>query len=99
MSLNSKITNKTFPFSFEQISFFRNEIEVAGGFHALMLQKKALDHRMGMKYICIYKNIEGYRKRFLQGIYTPLQPFYETEMPFVFWSELYEVLLRTDFHS
>jgi hypothetical protein len=62
-----------------------------------MFQKKALEKRMGMKYICQYRNIEMYRKKYLVGVYEPLKPFYDTEMPFVFWSEMYEVLLASEF--
>ncbi len=93
-----KINNpKLFPFNEEQLNQFQNELKLAGGFHQLMIEKKALSSRMGMKYICLYYDQERYRKKYLIGVYESLRPFYDTEMPFVFWSELYEVLIASEF--
>jgi len=87
----------SFPFTEVQLLHFRKELKRFGGFHGFLFQKKALDKRMGMKYMCQYRNIEMYRHKYLVGIYEPLRPFYDTEMPFVFWSEMYEVLLASEF--
>lgn len=86
-----------FPFNREQLSHFHKELHKAGGFHKLMFQKKALSSRMGIKYICQYHDQNKYRQKYLRGVYEPLRPFYDTEMPFIFWSELYEVLLASEF--
>ncbi len=87
-----------FPFTKEQLNHFQKEMDTAGGFHALMYLKKALEPRMGMKYITQYQNVKRYREKYLTGAYQTLQPFYDTEMPFIFWSEMYEVLLSSEFH-
>ena len=69
---------------------------MAGSFDELMLQKKAIQRKMGMKYIEIYKDIDQYKSTFLTGAYESLRPFYETEMPYVFWSALHEIILNND---
>ena len=101
LSMSSKPTQpnnpRYFPFNRDQLNHFNMELKQAGGFHKLMFQKKALCSRMGMKYICQYHDQEKYRNKYLTGVYEPLRPFYDTEMPFIFWSELYEVLLANEF--
>jgi hypothetical protein len=93
-SINSP---QPFPFTELQLRYFQIEINDAGGFYQLMIQKKAITNRMGMKYITKYRNIDRYRRRYLSGIYEPLKPFYDTEMPFLFWSEMFEALNKQEF--
>ena len=96
--LKSKYRNvDIFPFTKNQLTHFQKEMDTAGGFHALMFQKKALEHRLDMKYITKYCDVKRYREKYLIGVYQSLQPFYDTEMPFIFWSEMYEVLLTSEF--
>ena len=85
---------KTFPFIKEHMETFKQEMEKAGGFDELMFQKKALQRRFGMKYIRKYRNIKKYKSKFLTGVYESLQPFYDTEIPYIFWNALYEVILK-----
>ncbi|HEX5002636.1 MAG TPA: hypothetical protein VFW78_09060 [Bacteroidia bacterium] len=83
-----------FPFSEKQLKHFQDEIEEAGGFHELMYLKKALIKQYGMKYINSYKNKYLYRSKYLNGIYKSLWSFYDTEIPFIFWSAMYDTLQR-----
>lgn len=86
----------TFPFTTAQIRMFRREIEKAGGTDELMLEKKALKREGNCMYIAIYKEIEEYKEKFLTGVYEPLREHYNTEIPYVFWSKLYEMLRKVN---
>ena len=59
-----------------------------------MLKKEALKRKNGMTIITVIKDIEGYRKKYLTGVYESLQTNYNTEVPYVFWGKLYEMLKR-----
>jgi hypothetical protein len=48
---------KTYPYTFDQLKFFKKEIEEAGGVDELMFKKKALKRKNKMTFIAIYKNI------------------------------------------
>jgi len=83
-----------FPFNERQLKYFGNEIDKAGGFHELMFKKNALERRRGMKFISNYKNKSIYRRKYLIGLYKPLRQYYDTEIPFTFWSVMYDMLQR-----
>jgi hypothetical protein len=83
---------KYYPFSSAQLQQFKRELNKAGGFYSLMIAKQALEERMGMKYITLYTNINRYKYQFLTGVYRSLRPMYDTSMPFIFWSDMYETL-------
>ena len=85
---------KTYPYTFDQLRFFQKEIDEAGGVDELMLKKEALERIDGMTLITIYKDIEGYREKYLTGVYESLQTNYNTEVPYVFWSKLFDMLQR-----
>jgi hypothetical protein len=85
---------KTFPFTKDHMEFFKKEMNEAGGFDELMFQKKALQRRSGMKYIMKFKNIEKYKSKFLTDTYESLRPMYDTEIPYIFWNALHEVILK-----
>lgn len=87
---------KTFPFTEKQLETFRNELDEAEGFLNLMQKKKAITNKMGMKYISLYNDIEKYKTKFLTGEYESLRPMYDTEMPYIFWTAMYEMLLKTE---
>lgn len=91
--LKAKDSN-TFPFTSEQLEQFKNELRQAGSLDALMYKKEALENNQGMKLIKIYKDIEEYKTKYLTGAYEPLRTMYNTEMPYIFWSDMYEMLLR-----
>ena len=84
--------DKTFPFTREHIETLKKEIAEAGSFNALMFQKGALQRKKGMMFIRTYRNIEKYKLKFLTGVYESLRPMYDTEIPYIFWSALYELL-------
>jgi len=90
---------KIFPFSGKHLEKFRKELDQAGNFDNLMLKKGALKRQGGMKYICLIKDIQEYKRRHLKGIYATLWPMYDTEMPYVFWSNMYEILLEHEAKS
>jgi hypothetical protein len=83
-------------FTMNHLLTLRNEIDLAGSFHQLMLQKKAISKNFGMQFIRLYNNIEKYKRKFLIGSYESLQSIYDTEMPYLFWNEMYCELLREE---
>lgn len=91
--------SNTFPFTSEQLEQFKNELHQAGSLDALMYKKEAIENNQGMKLIKIYKDIEGYKTKYLTGAYEPLRSMYDKEMPYIFWSDMYEVLLRDNEES
>lgn len=90
------INPNIFPFSEVQLRKFRDELDAAGGFEELMFKKNALDRKMEMKFIPQYHDVESYKEKFLTGEYESLREFYDTEMPYVFWSTFYETLRRVE---
>ena len=85
---------KTDPFTLDQIKYFKTEIRDAGGVDELMIKKEALKRNGEMTLIVTLKDIEAYKRKHLTGIYRSLQGVYNTEVPYVFWSRLYEMLKR-----
>ena len=85
---------KTYQYTIAQLRYFENEIKEAGEFHNLMLQKEALKLVKGTTMIATYKDIEGYKDKYLTGIYEPLRSHFNTKVPYVFWSKLYGMLER-----
>ncbi len=88
--------DETFPFTSIHLAKFKRELKEAGSFFNLMIQKKALSKKMGMKYISLYYNAEKYKQKFLTREYKSLRPMYDTDMPYIFWSALHEALLKTE---
>jgi phage-related protein len=85
-----------FPFDAAHLKTFRKELDKAGNFHELMIQKGALEIKNGMKYIKKNYDIEGYKRKFLKGAYKTLRDMYDTDMPFIFWSDLHDLLLKIE---
>ena len=88
--------NKTFPFTMHQLIKLREELDDAGSFIELMVSKKAVTQKKDIDYVAIYNDIEKYKSTYLIGVYEPLRAFYDTEMPYTFWSEMYDVLLKVE---
>ena len=86
----------TSPFTKKQLRQFRKEIEKSGGTDELMIEKQALKINNGCREIAIYKDIQEYREKYLTGVYEPLREYYNTEVPYVFWSKLYEMLKKVN---
>jgi hypothetical protein len=91
-----EIDNETFPFTESHIKKFKEELEEAGGFEELMIKKLAMKKEKGSTIVEYYDDIESYKKTFLTGIYESLQPYYDVEIPYSFWSLLYEVLQKRE---
>lgn len=85
---------KTYPYTFDQLKFFKKEIEEAGGVDELMIKKGALKRENGTTMVVTYHDIEGYRQKYLIGVYESLRTNYTTLVPYVFWSNLFEMLQR-----
>jgi len=85
---------KNYPYTLQQLKYFESEIKEAGGVDELMLRKEALQIVKNTIMIAKYKDIEGYKEKYLTGIYEPLRSNYYTEVPYVFWSKLYEKLKK-----
>ena len=75
-----------------QISFFAEELQEAGGFDELMIKKKAIEKNEGKIYTFTYKDIEKYKETYLTGVYEKLRPYFNTKVPYAFWSQLYIAL-------
>lgn len=85
-----------FPFSQKQLVYFKEELADAGSFEKLMVIKEALEENERLEDVITYNDIEGYKKKYLVGVYKPLRLMYDTEIPYIFWSEMYQTLLRVD---
>lgn len=85
---------KTYPYTFDQLRFFEKEIKEAGGIDELMLKKEALIQKNDMTIIATHKDMEAYRQKYLVGVYESLRTNFHTEIPYVFWSKLYEMMKR-----
>jgi len=81
----------TYPFTKEQLSFFKKEMNKAGDFEELMIEKKAMKLD-GTYVISVFPDIEKYKEEFLTGVYEPLREHYDTEVPYMFWGKMYEAL-------
>lgn len=88
------VQNKSDVYNTKQLEHFKKEMGEAGGFDELMLIKNATERKNGSTYITIHKDIEDYKDKFLTGIYEPLRSSYETEVPYVFWGKMYELVKR-----
>lgn len=86
----------TFPFTKNQLRYFRREIEKAGSTDELMLQKEALKMEDNKIIITKYLDKQKYKEKFLIGIYKPLREHFDTEVPYVFWNRLYEALRKVN---
>src|SRR5690348_11284564 len=86
---------KTFPFTVKHFVKFKNELKQTGGFEELMFKKQALKLKGEVAYINIYNDIEEYKHKFLVGVYSTLRHFYDTEMPYIFWSDLYRLYIKS----
>ena len=85
---------KTYPFTIAQLKYFEDEIKEAEGIENLMFRKEAFKIVKNMTMIAKCKDIEGYKEKYLTGIYKPLRIYYKTEVPYVFWSKLWVKLQR-----
>jgi len=81
-------------FTSSQLSFFAKELKEAGGFDELMITKKALERIDGRSLIITYQNAKDYREKYLKGKYRSLRPYFNTKVPYSFWSQLYIALRR-----
>lgn len=86
----------TFPFSYKHLKQFKEELEEAGSFENLMVRKEAITDNESMDDVITHNDISGYKKRFLVGAYITLRPMYDTEIPYIFWNELYQTLLLVE---
>lgn len=77
-----------YPFTLAQLDYFHKEIEKTGTFDKLMKQKEALEYSSGTWVIALKPDVEAYKKKHLNGIYSPLKTHYSTETPFTFWADM-----------
>ena len=77
-----------------QLSFFAKELKDSGGFDELMINKKALEKVEERYSIITYQNTKEYREKFLKGKYRSLRPYFNTKVPYSFWSQLYLAIKR-----
>ena len=93
--MSENYTYNTYPYTHAQIAKFGRELNKAGGFDELMLEKKALVLKEDTRQIATEPNIEEYKQKYLIGAYAKLRPIYNTEVPYSFWCGLYLVMKRT----
>jgi len=86
--------NKKCKFSSAHLALFAKEINKAGGFDELMIIKKALEPKNGAYAILTYQNTKEYKRKYLTRDYGTLQPYFNTKVPYSFWSQLYMALKR-----
>jgi hypothetical protein len=80
---------KTYPFTENQLRYFKKEIEDAGGINELLILKEALIKKDKSTVIAKYDDIEAYKEKHLVGIYEPLRTVYCHKIPYVFWIKLF----------
>lgn len=85
---------ETHPFTTDQLNHFEKEINKAGDFDELMIQKQALKRDLDMIFIVTHKDIEKYKEKYLVGVYEALRPIYNIEVPYTFWGFLYSALQK-----
>ncbi len=85
---------KTYPYTYDQLRFFKKELEEAGGVEELMLEKEAIMRTGEMTLIVTVEDIEEYKKKHLTGVYESLWFNLTTKVPYVFWSRIYEMSQR-----
>jgi hypothetical protein len=88
--------NKPIRITKAQLKLFAQELEEAGSFDNLMIKKKAIERDdYGKIYTFTYKDIEMYKDIHLCGVYEKLRPYFNTRVPYAFWSQLYVGLKRS----
>ena len=92
MIKNNKTINRKLKITKAQLSFFAKELEEAGGFDELMIKKKAIEKNEGKIYTFTYNDIEKYKETHLIRVYEKLRPYFNTKVPYAFWSQLYIAL-------
>jgi len=92
--MSKNLYYKNYPYSRGQLTFFAKEIKEAGGFDELMIRKQALEAREDSSFILTFDNIEEYKEKYLSGVYETLCPFFNTKVPYSFWSQLYIAIKR-----
>ncbi len=92
MLKTKKTTIRKLKITKTQLSFFAKELEEAGGFDDLMIKKKAIERNEGKIYTFTYKDIDKYKETHLIGEYEKLRPYFNTKVPYAFWSQLYIAL-------
>ena len=102
MTKNKNIKNKQLHLTSIHImpsalSFFSKELIEAGSFDELMISKKALERIDGHSYIITCQNIDDYKEKYLAGKYRTLRPYFNTKIPYAFWTQLY-VALKKNMH-
>ena len=98
-STSNDLNENTFPFTEKQLRKFESEINRAGNFHALMEEKYALQIKDGEEVMQHYYDVEGYKKRYLIGVYELLRPMYDTDIPYLFWSDMHKILQKLNGES
>ncbi|MBN4051394.1 hypothetical protein JYU16_01120 [bacterium AH-315-M05] len=82
-------------FTWEQLVEFSRELRKAGSFDKLMLKKEAIRREGGSTEIVRHPDREAYAKRHWTGVYAePEHHPYKTDVPYVYWSQMYEELER-----
>jgi len=82
--------DKIFSFTDEHLKQFEKEMDEAGGFDLLMLEKEALTDDAGTSTVAMYADKEAYKKKYLIGVYKSLRPDYDTDVPYFFWGKMFE---------
>ncbi len=76
-----------------QLKFFEDELKELGSFDDLMIKKKAIERdKNGKIYTFTYQDIQKYKETHLIGVYEKLRPYFNTKVPYAFWSQLYIAL-------
>ncbi len=88
----NQLLETTYLFTDKHLEQFEKEMDEAGGFDLLMLEKQALSDDEGTVIVKIYSDKEAYRKKYLKGVYKSLRDSYDTDVPYAFWGKMFEEL-------
>lgn len=85
--------NQTVSYTKKQLAQFKRELKKAGGFDELMFEKGAFERRDNSILISKYHDKQNeYKEKFLVGEYESLRPYFNSEVPYVFWTKLYKAV-------
>lgn len=70
----------------EQLRHFDKELQQAGDFDQLMIQKQAIRYAQDQLVIIQYRNPNAYQEKYLISVYANA-PFH-TDIPYQFWNKM-----------
>ena len=79
-------------FSQEVVNHFREELNRIGNFYQFLIKKDAMVVRGNNRLVRCWSNREAYKRKYLIGVYAPLQSHLTTDIPMDLWKRVYQQL-------